>query len=132
VNTLTTADVLRHAADNLDAGREWCHGLQYRDTVVGWSIAYGLHATTPFRDGAQFRLAPKTTTYTVTHPEPLREAPEDGTLVYALGPSGDICNVRWEANEHQLAALERGNLFDAPELTKAADAARLAAYRGAK
>jgi hypothetical protein len=127
VNTLTTAEVLRHVAANLEAGRAWGVGLQYRAASDGeWSqISFSPSRIFDY----SFRRAPKTITYTVTHHEPLREAPKHGTLVYALGPSGDICNVRWEANERQLAALERGNLFDTPKLTQAADAARLAAYK---
>ena len=132
---LTTPEVLRIAADNIEAGRHPGHGLEYRHweesdaqfRPVGVDVHYLLS-----RDRYKFRRAPKTITYTVTQPEPLREAPVAGTQLYSIGPAGDLCHVKFSNfDPHHSEALARGNLFATKEDAEAADKARLAAYQEA-
>jgi hypothetical protein len=133
VNTLTTAEVLQHMADNAKAGRNVEHGLEARayETCEWMHFRGGHNAIELLGQSWEFRLAPKTITYTVTHPEPLRVAPKDGTPVWTVCTSGASDFKWWSGSDWQIDALERGNIFATEEDAQAADAARLAAYRGA-
>lgn len=131
MNTLTTAQVLRHMADNLDKDLNPGVGLQAAwpgewRSLGGASIPEIVAAT---KDGGG-RLAPKTITYTVKdQPEPLRVAPKDGTQVWTVCTSGASDFKWWRGSDWQIDALERGNIFATREDAQAADAARLAAYQ---
>lgn len=133
MSTLTTADVLRHAADNLEAGRHALFGLEGRNKLYTqkWESAADWHDSTLLKLHHEFRLAPKTITYTVTHPEPLREAPTDGAKVWAMLSDGLVGGAFCGSDVWYRRCLERGNLFATKEDAQAADAARLAAYRSA-
>ena len=68
-------------------------------------------------DGIEYRRKPRTMTYTVTIPEPLREAPERQQRYFMASPaSWPYCNeFRWcgEAREHEW--LKRGLCFATKE-----------------
>ena len=132
MSTLSTAEVLRHIAGNFENGRYISQGLEGRSAErCEWVDMQGRGVLVCLESGWQFRLAPKTITYTVTHPEPLRTAPEVGVDIFWVNLAAEARRDYWNGCDWQLAALERGNLFATKEDAQAADAARLAAYRSA-
>ena len=108
------AIMLQYAQDALETETPW-ERWQFRvlDTE-GWLDCAG---GTGFSDLCEYRRKPKTLTYTVTIPEPLREAPERQQRYFMASPaSWPYCNeFRWcgEAREH--AWLKRGLCFATKE-----------------
>lgn len=136
MTTLTIPQVLRHAATNVEAGRNYTDGLQcqYQHDDSEWGNVTGpLFWDVLFSQNYAFRLAPRTISYTVKdQPEPLRVAPKSGTRVYYHGPDGNICDTIWNpAIEWHDRSLVRGNIFATKEDAHAADAARMAAFKEA-
>lgn len=136
---LSIPEVLRHAADNVEKGREWHHGIERRCPTVNagnWiSASFGsikpevvaVYSAQQF----EYRLSPKTITIpSYVQPEPLRVALEHHAEFWYLEADGDSY-AQWIGSDWQLAALARGNIFATKEDAQAADAARLAAFKGA-
>lgn len=95
----------------LDAGGQWVDCF----ISIGWDVR------------AEYRRKPKTLTYTVTIPEPLREAPEVGTIVYIPTPlakklASAYC---WYGDPPDECLLKRGLCFATKEDAIAAAIAML-------
>ena len=90
----------------------------------GW---YPLASEFAFSIHYEYRRKPKTLTYTVTIPEPLREAPEVGTIVYIPTPlakklASAYC---WYGDPPDECLLKRGLCFATGEDAIAAAKAML-------
>ena len=86
-----------------------------------------LHVHPGWREEHEYRRKPKTLTYTVTIPEPLREAPEVGTIVYIPTPlakklASAYC---WYGDTPDECLLKRGLCFSTGEDAIAAAKAML-------
>ena len=65
-----------------------------------------------WREENEYRRKPRTLTYTITIPEPLREAPEVGEVYYIAAPMVDsLCRERWSGSELEMRWLKRGLCF---------------------
>ena len=75
----------------------------------------------------EYRRKPKTLTYTVTIPEPLREAPEVGTIIYIPTPlDEELASLYgWYGNQQDERLLNRGLCFATGEDAIAAAKAML-------
>ena len=75
----------------------------------------------------EYRRKPRTLTYTVTIPEPLRKEPERGAEYWLAALDGiDVCvRFYWEGKSYEMLRLERGLLFATPEDAIAAAKAML-------
>ena len=64
-------------------------------------------------DGIEYRRKPKTLTYTVTIPEPLREEPEAGTDFFLAVPHSERLHYtfRWDGAEVTRLWLKSGMCF---------------------
>ena len=106
--------MLQYAQDAMETDKPW-ERWQFRalDTE-GWLDCAG---GTGFSDLCEYRRKPRTMTYKVTIPEPLREAPERQRRYFMVSlASGDYFNeFLWcgEAREH--AWLKRGLCFATKE-----------------
>ena len=78
-------------------------------------------------DGIEYRRKPKTLTYTVTIPEPMREEPEAGTDFFLAAPHSERLHYtfRWEGAEVTRLWLKRGLCFATKEDAIAAAKAML-------
>ena len=78
-------------------------------------------------DGIEYRRKPRTLTYTVTIPEPLREAPEVGTIVYIPTPLAEelAAMYGWYGSKPDERLLNRGMCFATKEDAIAAAKAML-------
>lgn len=73
-----------------------------------------------------YRRKPRTLTYTITIPEPLREAPELLGLYWMAQLSGEYCTqMYWHGREWELWRLKRGLCFATREDAIAAAKAML-------
>ena len=70
-----------------------------------------------FSDLCEYRRKPKTLTYTVTIPEPLREEPEAGTDFFLAVPHSERLHYafRWDGAEVTRLWLKRGLCFATKE-----------------
>ena len=75
----------------------------------------------------EYRRKPRTMTYTVTIPEPLREAPEVGTIVYIPTPLAEelASMYGWSGSKPEERVLNRGLCFATREDAIAAAKAML-------
>ena len=85
----------------LDAGGQWVDCF----IPIGWGVE------------AEYRRKPRTMTYTVTIPEPLREAPEVGETYYVADPRArDFYDWQyWHNDELDMRFLTRGLCFATKE-----------------
>ena len=102
----------QYAQDAIETDKPW--ERWWISTGGGWRHCVG-HPC--WNEAYEYRRKPKTLTYTVTMPEPLREAPERQQRYFMASPaSWPYCNeFRWcgEAREH--AWLTRGLCFATKE-----------------
>jgi len=99
-------DLLRHIADNVENGKDWCDGLV---SDKPWSMKEDV-----MTNYHRFELAPRTHVVNgFTVPAPEVDAPTNGSAYY-------LCNVanpywasksRWLNSELDLRLLQRGSVF---------------------
>ena len=70
-----------------------------------------------WKDESEYRRKPRTLTYTITIPEPLREAPEVGEVFYVAAMyAKNFCNAyEWSGCETDRRFLKRGMCFTTKE-----------------
>ena len=115
--------MLQYAQDALETDKPWerweCNdGVAWRQFTMrhpSWFNEY------------EYRRKPKTMTYTVTIPEPLREAPEVGEAYYVADPkTRDFYEwLYWHGTELDMRLLKRGLCFATAEDAIAAAKAML-------
>ena len=116
--------MLQYAQDALETDKPWDRWeFRVLDTEGWLDCAGGIG----FSDLCEYRRKPRTITYTITIPEPMREAPERQQRYFMASPaSWPYCNeFRWcgEAREHEW--LKRGLCFATKEDAIAAAKAML-------
>lgn len=112
---LTTAQVLRHVADNLDAGRPEGHGLQFeapgtfKDAVNPiWGAA----------SGKQYRLKPRTRMLNGFEvPAPMDVIPEKGMEYWSpcVVASSGVTGAEFTGHEMDYCIFHRGFMFATKE-----------------
>ena len=117
--------MLQYAQDAMETEMPWERWqIRPEGGTEGWHDCRGRLC---FSERCEYRRKPKTLTYTVTIPEPLREAPERQQRYFMASlASGDYFNeFRWcgEAREHEW--LKRGLCFATKEDAIAAAKAML-------
>ena len=120
----------KHAALMLQYAQDWA---ETDEPWERWEVAaFGnkfvpLHVHPGWRKEHEYRRKPRTMTYTVTIPEPLREAPEVGEWYYY----SDLVDEKlyrwseWDGEEIDLRWLKRGLCFATREDAVAAAKAML-------
>lgn len=109
---LTTAQVLRHVADNLDAGRPEGHGLQ---------LASGGDFENPIwgaAKGEQYRLKPRTRMLNGFEvPAPMDVMPEVGEKYWIVVMHRDkgVVDVNFTKHETDYILFDRGFMFATKE-----------------
>ena len=80
-----------------------------------------------WKEESEYRRKPRTLTYTITIPEPLREAPEVGEVFYVPAIYAQyFCNAyKWSGCTTDIRFLERGMCFTTKEDAIAAAKAML-------
>ena len=114
--------MLQYAQDAAETDKPW-ERWEWKGGR-GW---YPLASEFAFSIHYEYRRKPKTLTYTVTIPEPLREAPEVGTIVYIPTPlakklASAYC---WYGDPPDECLLKRGLCFATGEDAIAAAKAML-------
>ena len=71
--------MLQYAQDAMETDKPW---KKWEISVQTSGMWYSLLGQPTWTVEYEYRRKPRTITYTVTIPEPLREAPEVGTIVY--------------------------------------------------
>ena len=68
-------------------------------------------------DGVEYRRKPRTLTYTVTIPEPLREAPGVGEAYYVAAPDAECFCIEhvWAGRGTEVRLFKRGLYFATKE-----------------
>lgn len=105
----------QYAQDALETETPWTRWqVRRRDAGGQWvdcSIPIGWGVET------EYRRKPRTMTYTVTIPEPMRDAPEVGEKYYVADPKtrGFYGWPYWHGDEIDFAWLERGLCFATKE-----------------
>ncbi|QDP55704.1 MAG: hypothetical protein Tp138OMZ00d2C19078241_36 [Prokaryotic dsDNA virus sp.] len=112
---LTTAQVLRHVADNLDAGREDGYGLQMHG-CSGWiNLLCPLAA---IRNGHKLRLKPRTRMMNGFEvPAPLDHEPESRLRYWTIEATSKdgVIDVPWFADADDQRVLSQGLMFATKE-----------------
>ena len=116
--------MLQYAQDALETETPW-ERWQFRP--VGTENWLGCWCGVGFSWRCEYRRKPRTLTYTVTIPEPLRKAPEIGTEYWLAEPTSDIFTscVEWEGDDCDRSWLKRGLCFATREDAIAAAKAML-------
>ena len=106
--------MLQYAQDAAETDTPW-ERWQYRglDTVRWLDCTGGFG----FSNLGEYRRKPRTMTYTVTIPEPLREAPGVGEAYYIAAPdvTGFCIKCVWEGCETNIHGFKRGLFFATKE-----------------
>lgn len=106
--------MLQYAQDATETDAPWTR----------WEMRGGPSATwyTPVREicfasSCEYRHKPKTMTYTITIPEPLREAPEVGEKYWLVEPLSErlAYEYTWIGGEIEMLCLKRGLCFATKE-----------------
>ena len=113
--------MLQYAQDAAETDKPW-ERWEWKGGR-GW---YPLASEFAFSIHYEYRRKPKTLTYTVTIPEPLREAPELLGRYWLVQMSGGYCTkMYWHGREWELWRLKRGLCFATEEDAIAAAIAML-------
>ena len=80
-----------------------------------------------WKEESEYRRKPRTLTYTITLPEPLREAPETGSWYWLAETASDdfTSHFAWEGDDRDHSWLKRGLCFATKEDAIAAAKAML-------
>ena len=102
----------QYAQDAAETDKPW-ERWEWKGGGRGW---YPLASEFAFSIHYEYRRKPKTLTYTVTIPEPLREAPKLLGRYWLAQLSGGYCTqVYWQGREWELRRLKRGLCFATKE-----------------
>lgn len=114
--------MLQYAQDAAETDKPW-----ERWEVAISSNEWGSLPGNPiWGEYAEYRRKPKTLTYTVTIPEPMREAPELLGRYWLAKLSGEYCTqMYWHGRAWELWRLKRGLCFATKEAAIAAAKAML-------
>ena len=109
----------KHAALMLQYAQDWA---ETDEPWERWEVAaFGnkfvpLHVHPGWREEHEYRRKPRTMTYTVTIPEPLREAPEMLGRYWLAQLSGEYCiQMYWYGSELESRCLKSGLCFATEE-----------------
>lgn len=101
--------MLHYAQDAAETNKPW----ERWEVAASSNKWEALHNHPGWLNAYEYRRKPRTLTYTVTIPEPLREAPKKGECYYVLNTAApDFCFVCWwsdNGTDQQL--LKRGLCF---------------------
>ncbi len=117
--------MLQYAQDALETETPWERWqIRPEGGTEGWHDCSGRLC---FSERCEYRRKPRTLTYTVTIPEPLREAPEVGSIFYAPAPlsEGLTSMSGWHDDDVDYRLLKRGLCFATQEDAIAAAKAML-------
>ena len=120
----------KHAALMLQYAQDWA---ETDEPWERWEVsAFGnkfvpLHVHPGWREEHEYRRKPRTLTYTVTIPEPLREAPGVGEAYYVAAPdaAGFCIEYVWTGRGTDIHGFKRGLYFATKEDAIAAAKAML-------
>ena len=104
--------MLQYAQDAMETDKPW-ERWEWKGGR-GW---YPLASEFAFSIHYEYRRKPKTLTYTVTIPEPLREAPHDGKVYFVpnIASNRFYSDTRWDGDCVDNFRLERGLCFATKE-----------------
>jgi hypothetical protein len=101
--------MLQYAQDAMETDKPW-----KRWEVASSSNMWGALCSHPsWNEAYEYRRKPRTLTYTVTIPEPMREAPEVGSIFYAPTPLSEVLTSMraWYGDDIDVRWLKRGLCF---------------------
>ena len=104
--------MLQYAQDALETDKPW---LRWEHTFnARW---YDCEQHPSWDRGIEYRRKPRTMTYTVTMPEPLREAPHDGEVYFVPNLACNLfyLNTRWNGDCVDNFRLKSGLCFATKE-----------------
>ena len=115
----------KHAALMLQYAQDWA---ETDEPWKRWEVTshrnewVALFGHPYWREESEYRRKPRTLTYAVTIPEPLREVPGVGEVYYVAAPTlGAFCSWnKWNGDSLDLRWLERGLCFATEEDATAA------------
>lgn len=110
----------KHAARMLQYAQDWA---ETDEPWERWEVAalgdkfFPLFKHPYWREDCEYRRKPQTLTYTVTTPEPMREAPKDGGWYFYVVLSNDQLYgaTYWHSDYIDRARLARGLIFATKE-----------------
>lgn len=116
--------MLQYAQDAMETDKPWERWELRPRGNEQWHACSGRIS---FNERCEYRRKPKTLTYTVTIPEPMREAPEVGSIFYAPAPlsEGLTSMSGWYDDDVDYRLLKRGLCFATQEDAIAAAKAML-------
>ena len=116
--------MLQYAQDAAETDKPW---ERWELRSMGSEQWQGCGGRISFSERCEYRRKPRTMTYTVTIPEPLREAPEVGTIVYLPTPLDEELATMygWYGIPQEYRLLKRGLCFATKEDAIAAAKAML-------
>ena len=105
--------MLQYAQDAIETDEPWTMWEVRSNSKSPWSPgSRGIC----FDSTCEYRRKPRTLTYTITIPEPLREAPELLGLYWTAQLSGEHCaQMYWHGRDFELWRLHRGLCFATKE-----------------
>ena len=114
--------MLQYAQDAAETDKPW-ERWEWKGGR-GW---HTLSSESAFSIHYEYRRKPRTLTYTVTIPEPLREAPETGSWYWLAEKAGDdfTSRFKWKGDDCDNSWLKRGLCFATREEAIAAAKAML-------
>ena len=114
----------QYAQDAMETDKPWDR-WQFRS--VGAKNWLNCRCGIGFSDLCEYRRKPRTLTYSVTIPEPLREAPHDGKVCFVpnIASNRFYFNTSWDGDCVDNFRLERGLCFATKEDAIAAAIAML-------
>ena len=118
--------MMQYAQDALETDKPWERWEYYCPKQGdGWGSFTYTHPS--WMEEVEYRRKPRTMTYTVTMPEPMREAPEVGSIFYAPAPlsEGLTSMSGWYDGDVDYRLLKRGLCFATQEDAIAAAKAML-------
>ena len=88
-----------------------------KDCVGEWVAYLAFDLQDALFDEVVIRLKPRTITREITHPEPLREAPEPGAELYRAAPdiSSRYALILWRGLDHQAQWMRDGLVHSTQE-----------------
>ena len=105
--------MLQYAQDAMETDKPWERWELRPRGSEQWHACSGRIS---FNERCEYRRKPKTLTYTVTIPEPLREAPELLGRYWLAQLSGGYCTqMYWHGREWELLRLKSGLCFATKE-----------------
>lgn len=117
--------MLQYAQDALETDKPWERWqIRPEGGTEGWHDCIGRLC---FSERFEYRRKPRTITYTITIPEPMREAPEVGTIIYIPTPLAEelASMYGWYGSQSDDRLLKRGLCFATREDAIAAAKAML-------